>query len=29
MTTITPIKIWMAAATPDEQELLAQRDLRA
>ena len=25
MTTITPIKIWMAAATPDEQELLAQR----
>ena len=24
MTTITPIKIWMAAATPDEQELLAQ-----
>jgi len=25
MTTITPLKIWMAAATPDEQELLAQR----
>ena len=25
MKTLTPMKIWMDAATPDEQELLAQR----